>query len=435
MKRIQLLFLVLPFLCPNLITAQSWQSVGGGLNNSTHCLTTWNGKLVVGGSFNNNPCDRIATWNGTNYECLGNGVGIVARDAIDWNGNLVVVGDFWNNSQPCAGCNGIALWNGTAWTPLGTGFNNDVLCLGIYNGDLLAGGDFSMADGVPCNRIARWTGTTWEQLGGVNDFNNDVRCIAEFEGELWIGGDFTNVGGCTACDGVVKYDDVTNTWLGGNSGVDIIGGINETVRVLFVNPNDGNLYMGGEFFEVHDGDAAAPDPNMSGIAMYDGSNWFPLGTGLNEYCRAIHDYNGNLIAGGWFTTAGGISANRIAKWNGSTWSPMGQGFDAGGIDEYVKAAETWNGIFFAGGAYTQAEGNPMNYIAQWYEVPSNPPVAAINASSTSICAGSCITYQDNSTNSPNGWTWTFNGGTITNSSAQNPGSVCYNTPGSYTVSL
>jgi hypothetical protein len=35
--------------------------------------------------------------------------------------------------------------------------------------------------------------------------------------------------------------------------------------------------------------------------------------------------NGDLAAGGYFTTAGGLSANNVARWNGSTWAPLGTG--------------------------------------------------------------------------------------------------------------
>lgn len=425
-------------LCFISITSfsQTWDPVGNGCNNSSHGMLVWNGQLVNLGSYNN-PCNRVSVWDGTNWSCLGNGVGIVARAGCVWNGNLVVVGDFWNVFQPCVGCKGIAMWDGTQWTALDQGFNNDVLTCTVYNGDLIIGGDFTEANGVPIARVARWNETLqqFESMGGVNDFGNDVRCMTEFNGELWVGGDFNNVGGNSPSDGVVKWDDANSVWVGGNSGVDLVGGVNESVRVLYVNPNDNNLYMGGEFPELHDGDAAAPDYNMSGIAMYDGSNWYPLGTGLNEYCRAIHEYNGNLIAGGYFTTAGGVSCNKIAKWNGVNWSPMGLGFDANGIDEYVKSAMVWNGTFFAGGAYTQAEGSPMNHIAQWYEAPTTPPTAAISGSSNATCAGTCIDFSDASTNNPTSWTWTFNGSSTPTSNAQNPGTICYPNAGNYIAQL
>jgi PKD repeat protein len=431
MKHILLSFL----LFMNAITyGQTWQAVGGGTNNSSHGLLTWNGKLIDLGSFNN-PCNRVAQWDGTSWSCLLGGVGIVARAGVVWDGKLVVVGDFWNVAQPCVGCNGVAVWDGVSWTPLGDGVNNDVLSVTVWNNQVVIAGDFTEADGVPIARIAKWNGTVWESVGPIGSFDNDIRAMVEFDGELWVGGDFNNVGGNTSYDGLVKYDPDSADWVGGNTGVDLIGGVDESVRVLYVNPNDGNLYMGGEFTELWDGDAAASDPNMRGIAMYDGSNWFPLGTGLNEYCRAIHEYNGDVVAGGYFTSAGGVPANKIARWNGTTWSAMGLGFDAVGIDEYVKSATVWNGIFFAGGAYTQAEGNPMDYISQWYEPPTEEPVAWMTASATSLCGSGCVYFLDNSTNAPTSWNWSFPGSDVPSSNLQDPGTVCYSSPGTYTATL
>jgi PKD repeat protein len=427
------LLLITLFLA-QFMFAQSWQPVGGGTNNSSHGLLTWNGKLIDLGSFNN-PCNRVAQWDGANWTCLAGGVGIVARAGVVWDGKLVVVGDFWNVNQPCVGCNGVAVWDGTSWTPLGNGVNNDVLSITVWNNQVVIAGDFTQANGVPIARIAKWNGTVWESVGPIGSFDNDIRAMVEYDGDLWVGGDFNNVGGNSAYDGLVKYDPDSADWVGGNSGVDLIGGVDESVRVLYINPNDGNLYMGGEFTELWDGDAAAADPNMHGIAMYDGSNWTPLGTGLNEYCRAIHEYNGDIVAGGYFTAAGGVPANKIARWNGSAWAPMGLGFDAVGIDEYVKSATVWNGTFFAGGAYTQAEGNPMDYISQWYEPPAAAPVAWMTASATTLCGSGCIYFLDNSTNNPTSWNWSFPGSNTPTSTAQHPGSVCYSAPGNYTVTL
>jgi len=60
------------------------------------------------------------------------------------------------------------------------------------------------------------------------------------------------------------------------------------------------------------------------------------------------------------------------------------------------------------------------------------PVADFTAASTTIAAGGTVTFTDQSTNTPTGWSWNFgDGGTST---LQNPSHV-YNTAGSYTVSL
>ncbi|MBK8982239.1 MAG: hypothetical protein IPM38_07930 [Ignavibacteria bacterium] len=54
-------------------------------------------------------------------------------------------------------------------------------------------------------------------------------------------------------------------------------------------------------------------------------SWSGLSTGMNDWVHALTVYNGELIVGGQFTSAGGIPANYIAKWNGSSWSPLGAG--------------------------------------------------------------------------------------------------------------
>lgn len=406
--RLLTLLLLLPFLSP----AQTWNPVGGGFGNDDHGLSTWNGYLVAGGSFNNNPCDKVAKWDGTTWSCFGNGIGSVVRCVISWNGYMVACGDFWNTNQPCTDCNGIAYWDGTQWLPLGTGFNNDVLTMCVYNGDLIAAGDFTTADGNPCERVARWNGSAWVQFAPGID--NDVRALAVYNNELWIGGDFANAGGDASADRVAK-------WNGTNwEDVDIPNGLDSTVRALYVFNNE--IYVGGHFITL------GANTNCAGIAKYDGANWTALGTGTNSYVRAIHSYNGNLIAGGDFTMAGSTAANRVAKWDGTNWIAMGTG-----MNDYIRAFTVYAGELYAGGAFVTADGNTCTYIARWYEPPP-PAIAAFTVNDQTVCAGSCVNYTDQTLNSPTSWQWTFPGGNPSTSTQQNP-SVCYDTAGTYNVTL
>lgn len=63
------------------------------------------------------------------------------------------------------------------------------------------------------------------------------------------------------------------------------------------------------------------------------------------------------------------------------------------------------------------------------------PVADFIASSTIICAGDCIDFLDQSTNNPTSYSWSFFGAAPATSSVQNPTSICFNTPGTYTIQL
>ncbi len=68
-------------------------------------------------------------------------------------------------------------------------------------------------------------------------------------------------------------------------------------------------------------------------------------------------------------------------------------------------------------------------------LPPLPPVADFTISNYTICAGSCVQFTDISTNAPTAWTWTFPSGIPATSILQNPGTVCFSTPGVYPVEL
>jgi hypothetical protein len=93
--------------------------------------------------------------------------------------------------------------------------------------------------------------------------------------------------------------------------------------------------------------------------------WSALGSGLGFTCIAIAiDASGNVYAGGNFTTAGGISANRIAKWDGSSWSALGSG-----LNSTVFAIAISGSDVYVGGGFDTAGGNSANYVARWEEAP------------------------------------------------------------------
>lgn len=64
------------------------------------------------------------------------------------------------------------------------------------------------------------------------------------------------------------------------------------------------------------------------------------------------------------------------------------------------------------------------------------PTASFTTPITTICAGTCIDFTNTSTGGPFTVTdWTFTGGTPATSAVNNPTGICYNTAGTYAVSL
>lgn len=64
-----------------------------------------------------------------------------------------------------------------------------------------------------------------------------------------------------------------------------------------------------------------------------------------------------------------------------------------------------------------------------------PPTAGFSTASTTIYAGDSVDYVDQSSGNPTTWEWTFEGGTPSSSSLQNPQDIIYEEEGKYNVEL
>jgi hypothetical protein len=79
-----------------------------------------------------------------------------------------------------------------------------------------------------------------------------------------------------------------------------------------------------------------------------------------------------VLAGGLITTAGGVSANRIARYNPSTgvWSALGTG-----TNDTVRAIVVLpGGDVIAGGEFTTAGGVSANRIARYFPGAPSPSI-------------------------------------------------------------
>ena len=68
-------------------------------------------------------------------------------------------------------------------------------------------------------------------------------------------------------------------------------------------------------------------------------------------------------------------------------------------------------------------------------VPGSCMLADFNASATTVALGGSVNFTDNSFGEIVSWSWTFEGGTPSTSTQQNPSNITYNEAGDYSVSL
>ena len=276
-----------------------------------------------------------------------------------YNNQLIAGGNF--TIAGGASANHLALWNGSSWSQIGSGVsggesNSGVIALTVYNGNLIAGGFFTMAGSDSANNIAQWNGDSWSALGKgvfVVAHSSWINTLVIYNGNLIAGGFFTMAGSDSA-NNIAQWNG--NSWSPLNSGLS--GGASVVLALIVYN---GNLVAGGSFTQ-------AGSINVNNIAQWNGSLWSSLASGVlgsSSEIQALTVYSGNLIAGGSFTQAGGNSANNIAQWNGSTWLPLGSGVSGGSPSTWINILMVYENNLIAGGNFSQAGGNNINYLAKW----------------------------------------------------------------------
>jgi len=409
----------------------SWTNLGSGINSYVFALACdTNGQLYAGGAYFTNAggvtANSIAKWDGTSWTNLGSGMhDKVLALACDNDGRLYAGGWFTNAGGVTA--NRIAKWDGTSWTNLGSGMSGSLFYSAVNalacdtNGNLYAGGSFTNAGGVMVNNIAKWDGTSWTNLGsGMNGSVSSLVVCAD--GYLYAGGNFTTAGGVAANriakwhipSGVIKISpsslSYTATYGGANPALQVFvvsnQGFSEFTFTNTVSYSAGasgwlNPSMLSGTVAEHGSLAVTASVNIAGLSAgtymatntisspaaanspqtlvatltindspgSQGQSWTNLGSGMNSLVNALAcDTNGQLYAGGGFTTAGGVAVKKIAKWDGTSWTNLGSGmmtYTQVWYQGVYALAYDINGQLYAGGYFTNAGDVTANYIAKW----------------------------------------------------------------------
>ncbi len=151
----------------------------------------------------------------------------------------------------------------------------------------------------------------------------------------------------------------------------------DNANISALTVRDGLLYAGGDFRAI--GGIKTPC-----IAVWDGNDWKPLGTGLRGPVTSIIADEKDLFAAGAFYYVGRGVGRGLARWNGSDWQPLGSGQP--GVNGSVNAMALLGDELYAGGRFSEAGGvNAMN-IAVWNRTSGvwSSPGAVANTEGTAV---------------------------------------------------
>jgi hypothetical protein len=384
------------------VSTSKWGQLGGttsstnGVNAQCRTLVydSRNAELYVGGNFttayNSSGSSSVnysvkwgvssSAWyalggGSRTYTLNGSSQGINSGElrAIAYYNSIIYVGGSFTSvnstNSGSVSANRVAAYNissGT-WSALGSGVGEAVYAFAVdsSNQKLYVGGGFTSAGGVSArNYVAVWniSNSTWSALGsGVGSTVYSVE-LDNSNNKLYVGGNFTTAGGVSSRTGVAVWDISTSAW----SGIGSVAGGNPLVYRLALDSSKQKLYVGGYF-------TSAGGVSASNVAVWNitNSTWSALSSGVgntSSQCMAlsVDSSNQKLYVGGGFTSAGGVSANNVAVWDisNSTWSALGSGVVTTNF-VYAFAVDSSNQKLYVGGLISSAGGTSANNVAVW----------------------------------------------------------------------
>ena len=326
--------LLLSFFLVSISSFAQWVSMGSGLSGSVKAITVYNGKVYAGGTFSGN-INHIAVYNESNstWSTAGNGLNNDVNALVVHAGKLYAGGTFTANGANTT-CSYIAVLNTSTnlWEPVNSGFNNFVRALYSNGTDMYVGGAFNNSGTPAVSRIAKYSTTGWVNVG---DPGGLVTAITTYNGSIYIAGAFlgTFVGRLSG-----------TSWTKFGSG---LSGQEASALAVFQN----TLYVGGSFNGSYG----------YGLVKFNGSSFSTAFNPINNYVSALLATPSRLFCGGSFTaTTNGTSLPHFFRYDGGTpFTALGQGFNGN-----VLAFANNNGVIIAGGSYTTAGGVAASNIAK-----------------------------------------------------------------------
>jgi hypothetical protein len=294
------------------------------------------------------------------------------------------VGGTFTNAGGNPNADFLAVWDGAKWGTVcnatGPAIGGTVFALQIVGSTIYVGGAFADAAGladadalVACDL---GTGAAKGTVGPNLGINGPVYALtADSSGALYAGGGFSNVAGIPGADAVARY--AGGAWHAMGSGPGPGGGALDTfVRSLTASGT--NVYVGTDSLNI------AGIPQADHVARWNGTAWSALGASTSgkdgwipasATVDALTASGSRVFVGGTFTNANGNPlADNVAEFDSNGWKTLGSnGAGNGALQGNVRALTTFDGQLVAGGSFTSAGGNTLAAFAASFPLAGGPP--------------------------------------------------------------
>lgn len=346
------------------VDSTAWESV------QVSYFDSLTGNYYLGGRFDTLfgvKANGIIGFDGTNWFPMGSGVNGVVGSIIRFKGDLFIAGVFDSIGNTPIKVP-MAKWDGMDWVSVDTmsHFDDKLLSPNVlpniqdlceFGGKLYLCGDFMALPNSQnpngYSDLARFNGSFIESFMFHWARVNCSSCgIEVFKGELYIGKDVGTLDTCTGVsknfiNGLMKIDTICGHFI--QIGQWPVTDLNE------IYATDSLLYIGMNF----------PSASMGYfITGFDGTNFIPIGDGLNAPVGYIKKYRGKLVILGPFTGnfANTTSLPYIAQLDGQNWVPIGSLCDLDYGIQYISVIDTF---IIASGFFDSCGVNPVGSIVMF----------------------------------------------------------------------
>jgi hypothetical protein len=391
----------------------SWHAVGSGMDRALYATASFDGAIHITGHRLVDGGPSVWRWDGVAWVGVGDAVNTnPVRAMIVRDGELIIGAQ--TSSTEHQDRYGVSRLADAAWVPiehaafsLPLGSTN--FTLSEHEGDLIAGGDRQRAGGARfAGSLARWDGEDWTTVD--HSLGASVYAMLADGEDLLVGGAFVAAGGVKSkgiarvtAEGVESLETPIRFVSGSQERVAHLAWWGDRVVATGSLVADGSASMGIVIREP-DGAWWAPEhsyewldarksvgiadelyvaasleipPETSRLSLLlwrDGA-WEEIASASDAFVLSdICEHEGEVVAGGLFSSIGGVSAASIAAYDGAESRPLGEGL-TGLIESVTSHRGT---IVAAGRDLVINETGEIASLVRWDDTawrPLSGPVA------------------------------------------------------------